>query len=238
MIKSSGKISFNKTKKASVKDYLESQPDIQQKKSAKNSQRRTEAGKDFYEDLGNNLEDIKERELYLKQLQQKKERPEEDTVYKAHEAAVVSDVQELDKNRQKFENIIKGADKTLFQAKSYFPFDFFPDEVTVDINQVAIINRNFFNTANAYQSISIDDILEVYISTGFFLASLIIIDKARVPTPSEVRSLSKTDAVKARRIIQGLVVAKRQGVDLTSLTGIETEDLIQQLEKLGQAQEG
>jgi len=71
-------------------------------------------------------------------------------------------------------------------------------------------------------------------STGVFSATLEIVDSSnlRFPITYSIRHLKIKDALLARKLIQGLIAAKREGVDLSSCEG---KDVIECLELLGHA---
>lgn len=47
-------------------------------------------------------------------------------------------------NQEKLDQLIKGSKKSLYKTKGIFPFDFFPDTLEIDSEQVHIITRIFF----------------------------------------------------------------------------------------------
>jgi hypothetical protein len=85
----------------------------------------------------------------------------------------------------------------------------------------------------------IKDVSDVFVDTGFIWAKLIIVDSGFVENTVNVSFLDKEDALKIRRITQGLVIAQQQDIDLTKLQEeLTPEDLIDRLEKLGKARIG
>lgn len=117
--------------------------------------------------------------------------------------------------------------------KSIYPLDFFPDTLTIDENKVNIIRKELFGVENIH-SILIEDITNITVGKGMFTATLEIVDSTnyRFPQTYLIRHLNIKKALMARRLIQGLVAAKRQGVDLSGLSGT---DIIGELEELGRA---
>lgn len=153
--------------------------------------------------------------------------------------------QHQQEEKQKLEDLVEQSKKVLLKISSVFPFDLFPDIVTIDENRVSIITKELFETEQVL-SIPIKSISNVVINTIPFFASLILyIGRQRSSNGSEegeaggeqskirvvtINFLKQAEAIKARRIIQGLMMATEQKIDFGK---IEVGDLIKQLEKLG-----
>ena len=135
----------------------------------------------------------------------------------------------IDSEMQKFTTVLNASEKILFKTSSVFPFDLFPDEITIDECKINIVFHEFFLSEDIH-SITIDMIKDVKVEHGPFFASLKIVPDGYPGQPLEVRYLKRGDAVKARRIVQGLIVAKKQGLDLTKL---DVYDFINKIESLG-----
>jgi len=130
---------------------------------------------------------------------------------------------------QKFADVLNASGKVLFKASSVFPFDLFPDEITIDECKINIVFHEFFLSEDIH-SITIDMIKDVKVEHGPFFASLKIVPDGYPGQPLEVRYLKKEDAIKARRIVQGLIVARKQGLDPAKL---DFYDFINKIESLG-----
>jgi hypothetical protein len=146
--------------------------------------------------------------------------------------AIKETVKESEKNISKFENIIEGSSRELYRTKAVFPFDLFPDEVIIDMNKVNIIKKIFFFTQRVH-GVFIQDITDIFVSTAPFFATLEIIDSGFIENSIKIPFLKIDDALKARRIIQGLIVAKKQAIDLSGLK--DDKDLTTKLEALGES---
>ncbi|HVZ58613.1 MAG TPA: hypothetical protein VG935_02575 [Patescibacteria group bacterium] len=136
-------------------------------------------------------------------------------------------------NQNKFQHLVKAANLTLLQISNVFPFDLFTDEITIEISQVNVIKREFFATAHL-QTIPIKNVADVFLQTSLFFASLKIIDSSYIENSIQVEYLRKAEACKARRIIQGLVIAHKEGIDISK---IPLKQIIHNIETLGQAKE-
>ncbi|MEK7092211.1 MAG: hypothetical protein AAB907_01145 [Patescibacteria group bacterium] len=132
-------------------------------------------------------------------------------------------------NNEKLDMLLKGSQRILLKASSVFPFDFFPDELTIDENKVNIIFHPFFFSKDVH-SIMIEMIRDIEVETGPFLAVLKLVPDGYPGHALELRYLKRNDALKARRIIEGLMVARRHGIDPSKL---DSPDFLKQIETLG-----
>jgi hypothetical protein len=155
----------------------------------------------------------------------------------------------IDSERKKIEREIKGkseAEKKLIEAKSLleiteesqeelisvtavFPFQLFPDTITVDRQKVSIIRRRFFWVADTAVT-KIGDIINVEASTGPFLGSVKIFSRYLSDSHYSMSYLKRGDAQRLQRVLQGLLIAHEKGID-SSL--IPKNELITMLLELG-----
>jgi hypothetical protein len=143
----------------------------------------------------------------------------------------------MDDPGQKLDNLVLKARRTLLEINTVFPFDFFPDRVRIDENKVDIISYEFFFTKHLI-SILIKNINSATISTGVFFATLNL-EVAGFVTgynvkPYPIRYLWKRDAIRARRIILGLIAAEKEKIDLAK---VSSKDLIFKIEEIGKTRE-
>jgi hypothetical protein len=136
-------------------------------------------------------------------------------------------------NKERFLRLVKASTETLLKISSVFPFDFFTDEVSIEVTQINVIKRNFFLSAHL-QTIPVKNIADVFVQTSIFFASLHINDSSYIENSIQVDNLKKNEAFLARRIIQGLVVANKEGIDLAK---VPKETLMAEIENLGKALE-
>lgn len=135
------------------------------------------------------------------------------------------------KQHQKLQNLVNKSEHILLKISSVFPFDLFPDSLIVDENKVTFCHKEFFKTTEIHP-VLIEDITDILVDTGPFFASLKIIDSSneRFPVTLIVGFLKNKIAIQAQKIIQGLIAAKKQGIDFGQF---DTEELKRQLERLG-----
>lgn len=132
---------------------------------------------------------------------------------------------------KKLNGLADGASRILLDIKAVFPFDLFPDQVTIDETKVTIHSRYFFFTKEV-RSIELKDIFNVSVSQGVLFSKLEITDRFFSQEPFTVEYLWKSDAEKARRIIQGLIIAKKENVDVHDLP---MEEVVSKVDRIGKS---
>lgn len=132
-----------------------------------------------------------------------------------------------DKNLDKLLNKLNN--NVLLKISSIWPFDLFPKDIIIDTNKVNIIYRVFFFSERR-RSILIKDITDIFVDTDLLFASMKFVDRSYAENVLEIKFLPKADALRARRIIQGLVVAVQNGVDLNE---IPSQEIVEKIEELG-----
>lgn len=131
----------------------------------------------------------------------------------------------------KFKTLAAKSQRILLRIAAVFPFDFFPDEIVIDETKVNIINRIFFASENTH-SIPFKGIRDVLLETSLFFGTLKICPDGYPGQPICVRFLPKRGAIKARQIIQGLMVVARENIDITN---IPDADIINNVESIGES---
>ena len=134
---------------------------------------------------------------------------------------------------KKLKKLATQSQNVLLTLKSIYPFDLYPDTVIIDENKVNIRKKEIFGAENVH-SILIEDITNLTVSTGPFTATLDIVDSSnlRFPITYTIRHLNIKKSLLARRLIQGLIACKREGVDLSTC---DNEEVLKSLEELGRA---
>ncbi len=132
---------------------------------------------------------------------------------------------------KKLNDLVEGSQKPLLQIRTVIPLNPFPDEIIIDINKVTIIFRYFFFSRQIH-SVFIKDVSDVVVETGMLFSTLKIVDVGFTENSIDINYLSTRGAIKARKIIQGLVVAQKNGIDPAKY---QFSDLAEQLEQLGKA---
>lgn len=109
-----------------------------------------------------------------------------------------------------------------------FPFDFFPDTITLEEGRINIIIRNFIFSSQVY-SIDLKNIANVIINTAPFFAQLVIVSKTFTENEIRINNLWINQAIYIRRLIEGLRVLDSNQVDTSVYS---KRDLIGKLEEL------
>lgn len=131
---------------------------------------------------------------------------------------------------QKLRELAEKSNTILLKVSTVWPFTFFKNDIIIDPYKVNIIYREFFWSEQIH-SIMVKDILDVVIETSVFFATIRIVDQGYTENSVNIAYIKKDDALKVRKIIQGLVIAHRQAVDLSVLKPQHIKD---QAEVLGQ----
>lgn len=139
-----------------------------------------------------------------------------------------------DKDTQKLDELVEMCEKPLLKIKTVFPFVLFTNEVIIDIHKVSIIYGNFFASKQIH-SVLVKDISDVVVETTPFFATLKIVDIGYTDNSIDINYLKRSDGNWARRVIQGLVMAHKHGIDLTK---VDRKDLTKKLESLGANEKG
>lgn len=137
--------------------------------------------------------------------------------------------------KRKLQSLVKGSQNVLLKIYSIFPLDLVPNILTVDENKVSIIYKQLFG-AETVHSVLIENITDVTVNLAPLFARLRIVDSTnyRHPQTIIINKLRRKDALRARRLIQGLIAAKSQNINLCDLN---TRTLCQELERLGAARQ-
>lgn len=139
-------------------------------------------------------------------------------------------IQSVKEEKKKINKLIKQTDRVLFKAYTVFPFTPFPHELVIDENKINYVESTFFFTKNT-RNILLANVAEAKVGTSPFFSSLTIMDMS-FDRRQEIRIpyLRSNDAISARNIIQGLIIAKKEGIDVSKLTH---KELVEKIEDLG-----
>ncbi len=131
----------------------------------------------------------------------------------------------------KLEALAKLSKEVLFEAKSVFPFELYPDKITISTNRITIIYSNPFSKDE--RPIPIEFINTAHVTRGIFFASLSI-ETFGVEKPNPINHLKIDDARKARRYILALVECKKNGVNFANY---DIKEIKQKLLSIGKVRE-
>jgi hypothetical protein len=134
---------------------------------------------------------------------------------------------------EELNTLVEKGTKCLYKVTAVFPFDLFPNQITVDVNQINIVIKEFFWSERRH-SIHIKDIMDVFIDTSLLFSTIKIVDRGYADNGIEIKYLKTSEAIKLRRIIQGLIIAHRQQIDLAN---VDSENLVEKIEELGKVKD-
>jgi len=123
------------------------------------------------------------------------------------------------------------ANKIIFEAKSVFPFELYPDKITICLNRVTIAYKKPFYLDE--RPLPIEFINVAHVTRGIFFASLSI-ETFGVEKPAPISHLKIDDAREARRYILALVECKKSNVDFAEYT---LEEIKRKLQSIGRVRE-
>jgi hypothetical protein len=146
-----------------------------------------------------------------------------------------SEPQVVGNHHKKLEEMAERSQRVLMRLSSKKPFDLFPDELIVDENKVSLVHREFGMTD--VHTVFIENISYVTINTSLVSATLSITDSTseRFPVLLEIQWLKKDEAVRARKLLHGLMAAKKVDINFADF---DTAELINDCEKLGEVKGG
>jgi len=130
--------------------------------------------------------------------------------------------------------LIQEAQGALCTASTVFPFVFFPDQVIVRLHHVDIVRKIFFSSSST-QRLQIHDIQEIFLHYNPLFATLEIVPKGIPDLTTAVKFLNKRQAVRAKRMIMGLVECHQNNVDFSRYS---REELPNYIEEIGRVRSG
>jgi hypothetical protein len=119
--------------------------------------------------------------------------------------------------------------RVLYRMQSVFPLDPFPTTLTIAPDTLSIVN-NLFGLSQRVLTVNIDEIFTVEVEAGLFFADLKIQQKQATLPVVDLPFFWKAPAMKARRIIQGLLVVHAKQLEIHNM---KPKELILYLEEIG-----
>jgi len=135
------------------------------------------------------------------------------------------------KERDKLNHLVSKSETTLYEIKTVFPFTLFPDTVTIEEDKVVITYRRFFSSQTIFP-ILFENLLSTNIMTTIFFGTLVFEIEGFETNPEPVRFLKKREAIQAHKIITGLTLSTKQGIDLSSFS---KEEVLRKIKQIGTA---
>ncbi len=114
--------------------------------------------------------------------------------------------------------------RTLLHIKGRFPFDFFPDEIIVDEEKITIY-QSYFIKSFAVKTIILDEVEDVECEFTLFLGTLVLYIKGE-KDPLRIGALTVSDATKAKEIILGRILLKKEGIEPDTVEEKQLSDVL------------
>lgn len=133
----------------------------------------------------------------------------------------------IETDKQSISDMVHNSNDILMSVSSVFPFDFFPTTINIEVTRIAIITRQLF--ASQVHSVDIKDISSVFIETSIIFAAITLVSKTYSQKELVVDRLWKKEAILLRRIIEGLRMFEKKGINITNFS---KEELLSKLEEL------
>ncbi|HVA96852.1 MAG TPA: hypothetical protein VND99_04305 [Candidatus Acidoferrales bacterium] len=157
---------------------------------------------------------------------------------KGKEEAIQIHAKETEENRQRVQTITARHDIEMLHVQSVFPFTIFTDTLSIDTTKVSIAKKQLFAT-EYITTIPLKDLSDVNVQTFLFLATITIRYMPQSASPGmnnpivvKIPNLTRTDALQAKNILKGVLVAKAEDIDIAKLP---PEEVVEVLQKFGQS---
>ena len=138
--------------------------------------------------------------------------------------------QKKEQSLKKLSKLVTKSHEVLATATAVFPFDLFPDRITLDRTKVTITKRSFFWSAEVI-SIRIEDILNITSGVGPFFGSITIASRVMSSVDHfKIDYFWRQDAIRMKHIIQGYVIAHHNNIKVSHLS---KKEMIGMLTELG-----
>lgn len=138
----------------------------------------------------------------------------------------------MQSGKGKLAAMVSDSDKIIYRVEQAFPFNIFPDSITVDKNKIDIVYRHFLWQKEIF-TILIEDLTTIKVTTGPIYAMVFFEVRGYERNPEPVEYLSKTDAITLREYVLGLAKAAKERAPLEKLT----KKSMRTLRKVGTSQE-
>lgn len=126
---------------------------------------------------------------------------------------------------KKLEAVVRESHTLLAKAHAVFPFQLFPDQLNIDRHKLTIVHRQFFGMEQTV-SVPIENIKNVEADFGPFFGSITITSDLFVNNTQTVHFLWRDDAKRIQKLLQGAIVAQREGIDLNKVGIEQLQDLL------------
>lgn len=132
-------------------------------------------------------------------------------------------------NIEELKKVIAHSHEIIAEARTVLPF-IFPHEIILDRTQITIIKREFFLSSDVI-SIRIEDVLNVSASVGPLFGSVTIASRVMSTIDHfEVDRFFRDDANRMKKIIQGYLIARHNGIPTDHLSCSELAETLYEID--------
>lgn len=130
-------------------------------------------------------------------------------------------------NEEKLQKLVDGTHQFCFKIRTHAPIDIFPNEIIIDIHKVSFIYKSLMS--KDILSMPIKDINKVEVANDILSASIEIVNGSQTTTLT-ANWLKKSEAREAQAILQGLMIAYKNNIDISQF---DTSEITDRLKTLG-----
>jgi hypothetical protein len=165
---------------------------------------------------------IDHSEVYSQSTAHKEDRPDtspgqDSTHQKRDSGGEMPPLPQTDsKDAKKLKAVVRESHTILAKAQSVFPFQLFPDTINIDRHKLTIIRRQFFGIEQKV-SVPLENVKNIEADLGPFFGSITITSDLFINNTQTVHFLTRNDARKIQKLVQGAVVAQAEGIDLNRI---------------------
>lgn len=135
----------------------------------------------------------------------------------------------IQKNREKLETLRKQSEKVIYKASTFSITN--PTTIYIDREKITIVQRPWWIFQKRFP-ILIKDIKTVVASIALIFGEIILDISGYETNPDIIRPFWPGETLKVKRILLGLVIATREGIDLSVY---DDKELMEQIEKIGES---
>lgn len=129
--------------------------------------------------------------------------------------------------------LVEKSGKVIFRTSSVFPFDIFPNVITICPDKITVTHREL--AMRSEYPLLLESVTGARIGQGLYFATLYIDTFGVKDPPPPINYMRKSQARLARRYILGLIECKKSNLDLNKYP---VDELKEKLLKIGRVHEG
>jgi len=133
----------------------------------------------------------------------------------------------IESDKSKLDELVRKSNRCIISISSVFPWNIFPNTIDVEESRVTFIFRQLFTSQS--HSVDIKDISNIFIESGFFFATMQIVSRTYIQNDIKIEYLKKTDAYRAKDIIEGLRTFVQNDINTSNY---EINELVGKLKEL------